>query len=462
MFKKVLIANRGEIACRVIRTCKRLGIKTVAVYSEADAGAPHVKQADEAVLIGPAPVKDSYLKAEAIVEAARSTGADAVHPGYGLLSEKRSFAEAIAAAGITFIGPTPETLDAFGDKIKARAVARAAGVSPPPGSDGPISIDDMDAVRAIAETVGFPLLVKAAGGGGGIGMAVVQKIEDLEKAAKTCSDRGRSAFSDERVYLERYMSSPRHIEVQVICDAHGNGVALGERECSMQRRHQKVLEESPSPAVFFQGEAGEARRAKLHADALRIVKSIGYVNAGTVEFIADANGDLWFLEVNARLQVEHPVTEMVTGLDLVELQLLVASGEKLPEGTARAPRGHSIEARVYAEDPSKSFAPQPGKITRLTWPAASESLRIETGVEEGSEVTPYYDPMIAKVVVHAPTRAEAITALDNALGATDLELTGARGVAATNLSYLRKAINDARFASGAYDTLVAEAIAKGK
>ncbi|MFO0660009.1 MAG: biotin carboxylase N-terminal domain-containing protein [Polyangiaceae bacterium] len=462
MFKKVLIANRGEIACRVIRTCKRLGIKTVAVYSEADAGAPHVKQADESVLIGPPQVKDSYLKIDAIVEAAKSTGADAIHPGYGLLSEKRSFAEAVAAAGIKFIGPTPETLDAFGDKIKARAVARAAGVSPPPGSDGPIATDDMDTVRSIAEKVGFPLLVKAAGGGGGIGMQVVQKIEDLEKAVKTCSDRGRSAFADERVYLERYMSSPRHIEVQVICDSHGNGVALGERECSMQRRHQKVLEESPSPATFFQGIEGEARRSKLHADALRVVKSIGYVNAGTVEFIADANGDLWFLEVNARLQVEHPVTEMVTGVDLVELQLLVASGEKLPEGLPTAPTGHSIEARVYAEDPSKSFVPQPGKITKLVWPEANASLRIETGVEEGSEVTPFYDPMIAKVVVHAATRAEAIAALDTALGNTQLELTGPRGPAATNLTYLRKAITDSRFSSGTYDTLVAEAIAKGK
>jgi acetyl/propionyl-CoA carboxylase alpha subunit len=469
MLRKILVANRGEIACRIIRTCKRLGIATVAVYSDADAESLHVKQADEAVRVGPPPVKDSYLDIAAIVGAARQTGADGVHPGYGLLSEKRAFAEAVAAAGITFIGPPPAALDAFGDKIKARAAARAVQVEPPPGSEGPISPADMPAMTAEAERVGFPLLVKAAGGGGGIGMQIVKRIEELEKAAKSCSDRGRSAFSDERVYLERYMQLPRHIEVQVFCDGQGGAVAFGERECSVQRRHQKIIEESPSPASFFQGPDGEARRRKLHESAVRVVESVGYVGAGTVEFIADAAGDLWFLEVNARLQVEHPVTEMVTGIDLVELQIRVASGEKLPDaalafapGGAGRPAGHSVEARVYAEDPAKKFVPQPGKLARLAWPEAAPDLRIETGVEQGAEVTPYYDPMIAKVVAHGPDRATAIARLDRALAETEIELVGPRGPAATNLAFLRKVLADTRFTEGQYDTSLAEAIASGK
>ncbi len=462
MFGSVLIANRGEIACRVIRTCRRLGVRTIAVYSDADAGAPHTKQADVAVRIGPPPVKDSYLQIDAIVAAARAHGADAIHPGYGLLSEKRAFAEAVAAAGVVFIGPPPEALDAFGDKLKARAVALAAGVSPPPGSDGPVEPGDVERVEREAARIGYPLLVKAAGGGGGIGMQIVHKPEDLARAVRACSDRGKSAFSDERVYMERYVAQPRHIEVQVFCDAHGGAVAFGERECSVQRRHQKIVEESPSPAAFFAGEAGAARRAKLYDDALRIVKQVGYVGAGTCEFIADADGALWFLEVNARLQVEHPVTEMVGGLDLVELQLRIASGERLPDGARWTPSGHAMEARVYAEDPAKKFVPQPGKITKLTWPEPSASLRIETGVEEGGEVTPYYDPMIAKVVAHGATRAEAIARLDAALAETRLELTGARGPAATNVEFLRRVLSDARFAGGQYDTSFAEALAAGK
>ena len=434
----------------------------MAVYSDADAGMPHVLAADEAHRIGPPPVKDSYLSIDAIIAVIKATGADAVHPGYGLLSEKRAFAEAVAAAGATYIGPPPEALDAFGDKIKARVVARAAGVSPPPGSDGPLDPADVASVIAEGERIGFPVLVKAAGGGGGIGMQIVREAKDLERAVRACSDRGRSAFGDERVYLERYLDQPRHIEVQVMCDAHGTSVALGERECSVQRRHQKVVEESPSPAAFFTGEAGEARRKKLHEDAIRVVARVGYRGAGTVEFIADARGDLWFLEVNARLQVEHPVTEMVTGVDLVELQLRVASGEALPSDLARAPKGHSIEARVYAEDPAKKFAPQPGKLATLSWPEAGPELRIETGVVEGSEVTPFYDPMIAKVVAHGATRAEAIARLDAALAGTKLELVGARGPVQTNLGYLRQILADQRFTTGAYDTSFAELLAAGK
>jgi acetyl/propionyl-CoA carboxylase alpha subunit len=461
MLRKILIANRGEIACRVIRTCKRLGIGTVAVFSDADATALHVRMADESVRIGPPPVKDSYLSIETIVEAARKTGADGIHPGYGLLSEKRTFAEAVEAAGITFIGPPVHALEAFGDKLKARAAAKAVNVSPPPGSDGPLAIGDLDALRAEADRVGYPVLLKTAGGGGGIGLSVVNRPEELERSARTSSDRGKSAFGDERVYLERYLAGPRHIEVQVFCDAEGNGIALGERECSVQRRHQKIIEEALSPASFFQGEEGAARRRKLYEDAVRIVKSIGYRGAGTVEFIADASGELWFLEVNARLQVEHPVTEMITGLDLVELQIRVASGESLPKDLVFSANGHAVEARLYAEDPAKKFAPQPGKLEKLTWPDATPDLRIETGVEQGAEVTPYYDPLIAKVVAHGPTRKDAIARLDRALGETTLELVGPRGPAGTNLSFLRKVLADPRFVAGAYDTGLAEQLAKG-
>jgi acetyl-CoA carboxylase biotin carboxylase subunit/3-methylcrotonyl-CoA carboxylase alpha subunit len=459
--RKILVANRGEIACRVIRTCKRLGIATVAVYSDADAGSLHVKQADEAVRIGPAPVKDSYLQIDTLVEVARKSGAEGVHPGYGLLSERRAFAEAVAAAGITFIGPPPEALDAFGDKLKARAVARSVGVEPPPGSDGPISTADPAALAAEAARIGYPVLLKTAGGGGGIGLQIVHKPEELERAARTSSDRGRSAFGDERIYLERYATSPRHIEVQVFCDNHGGAVALGERECSVQRRHQKIVEEALSPASFFQGDEGARRRQRLYDDALRIVKAAGYRGAGTVEFLADGDGNLWFLEVNARLQVEHPVTEMVTGLDLVEWQILVARGERLPTLTP-AFCGHSVEVRLYAEDPAKKFAPQPGKLARLRWPEATADLRIETGFEEGGDITPYYDPLIAKLVASGPDRAAAIARLDQALAATELELVGPRGPSSTNLAYLRQVLADHRFASGQYDTALAEAIVAGK
>jgi len=461
MFKRILIANRGEIACRIQRTCQRLGIETIAIHSDADADAPHVKAATVAVRVGPPPVKESYLNVAAILAAAKEHGAEAIHPGYGLLSEKEDFARAVLDAGLVFIGPPVHCLEAFGDKIKAREVARRANVSPPPGTDGPVSVDDADALAREAERIGYPLLVKAAGGGGGIGMQVVESAEKLARAAKTCSDRGASAFSDARVYMERYVTSPKHIEVQVLCDKHGGAVALGERECSMQRRHQKILEESPSPAPFFAGDEGEKRRAELLAAALRIVTSVGYEGAGTVEFVASATGELFFLEVNARLQVEHCVTEMVTGVDLVEQQLRVACGERLaPEVLAPTRRGHSIEARVYAENPLKLFAPQPGTITKLAWPEASSDLRIETGVVEGSVITPYYDPMIAKVVAWGATRAEAIARLDGALDATALEVTGPAGPAATNRDYLRKLLTHAPFIEGTYDTGDAERLAK--
>jgi acetyl-CoA carboxylase biotin carboxylase subunit/3-methylcrotonyl-CoA carboxylase alpha subunit len=461
-FEKILIANRGEIARRVIRTCKRLGIRTVAVYSEADHGAPHVTDADESVLVGPAAAKDSYLNIPAILDALKKSGAQAVHPGYGFLSEKSDFARGVAAAGVTFIGPPPDVLDAFGDKMKARHVALSAGTRPVPGTNEPIAIDTPEGVahaKAVAAEVGYPVVVKAVGGGGGIGMQVVQEEAGIERALRSCSDRGKASFADARVYLERYVAEPRHIEVQVFCDTHGHAYALGERECSLQRRHQKIVEESPSPAAFFAGEAGEKRRQDLYAAALRVVTKVGYVGAGTCEFIADASGDLYFLEVNARLQVEHPVTEMVTGLDLVELQLRVAAGEPLPDLSNVKKRGHSIEARVYAEDPAKGFIPKPGPIDELSWAGGAgevqtSALRIESGVRAGSKVTPFYDPMVAKMVAWGETREEAILELDRAIEGTKL------APCVTNLAFLRKALASEEFRAGKYDTKFAEVLAK--
>jgi len=460
--RKILVANRGEIARRVMRTCKRLGIATVAVHSEADAGAPHVLDADEAVLVGPPPAKDSYLSIPAMLEAIAKTGADAVHPGYGFLSEKSAFARAVAERGVTFIGPPPDVLDAFGDKMKARHVALAAGTSPVPGTDEPIPIDTPEGLARAAEVaakVGYPVVVKAVGGGGGIGMQVVADPAGLERALKSCSDRGKASFADARVYLERYVSRPRHIEVQVFCDTHGQAFALGERECSVQRRHQKIVEESPSPAAFFAGEAGEARRKALLESAIRVVRHVGYVGAGTCEFIADEAGNLFFLEVNARLQVEHPVTEMVTGLDLVELQIRVAEGERLPDLSGVPRTGHSIEARVYAEDPSKGFIPKPGNVDELSWAGGagevqSRALRVESGVAAGSKVTPFYDPMIAKVVAWGADRAAAIAELDRALAGTTI------APCTTNVSFLRKLLASDEFRAGEYDTKFAEILAK--
>ncbi|MBK6690878.1 MAG: ATP-grasp domain-containing protein [Myxococcales bacterium] len=462
LFDKVLVANRGEIARRVIRTCRRLGIKTVAIHSEADAGAPHTEEADEAVLVGPAPAKDSYLNVPAILEAIDRTKATAVHPGYGFLSERSAFAREVLARGVTFIGPPPDVLDAFGDKMKARHVAHAAGTAPVPGTLEPIGIDtpeELVSARAEANRIGFPIVVKAVGGGGGIGMQVVREEAALDRALKSCSDRGKASFSDARVYMERYVSSPRHVEVQVFCDRHGNGYTLGERECSLQRRHQKILEESPSAAAFFEGEAGAARRAKFLESALRVMKSVGYVGAGTCEFIADADGNIYFLEVNARLQVEHPVTEMVTGLDLVELQLRVAAGEALPDLKAVRPNGHAIEVRIYAEDPAKGFIPKPGAIDELVWcdgagEVQSPRLRVESGVRAGSKITPFYDPMIAKLVAWGEDRARSIDELDRALAGTRI------APATTNIAFLRNVLASAEFRSGQYDTTFAEAFAK--
>ncbi|MSP26270.1 MAG: ATP-grasp domain-containing protein [Myxococcales bacterium] len=463
MFDKLLIANRGEIACRVIRTCRRLGIATVAVYSEADRTALHVGLADEAVCIGPPPVRESYLNLARIVEAARATRASAVHPGYGLLSENPSFCRAILDAGITFIGPTPEVLEAFGDKLKARAVAAKVGVLPPPGTNGPLDPDNAELVLAEAARIGYPVFVKAAAGGGGIGMQAVHKEQLLARAVASCADRGRASFGDARVYLERLIESPKHIEVQVLCDARGNTIALGDRECSLQRRHQKIIEEAPSAAAFFTGDAGPTRRRELHEAAIRIVRSVGYLGAGTVEFVASPTGELFFLEVNARLQVEHCVTEMCTGVDLVEEQLRVAAGLELSSLALSAKlRGHAIEARIYAEDPARGFVPQPGTITELVWPTASAHLRVEAGVALGTEVTPYYDPMLAKLVCHGDTREQAIARLTQALAETSLHLEGPVGRAATNIEFCREVLASAAFADASYDTHFAATLVKRK
>lgn len=446
MFGKLLIANRGEIACRIIRTCRKLGVRSVTVFSEADRLAPHVKLADEAFFIGPAPVQQSYLNQEAIVEAIVRSGADAVHPGYGLLSESASFATAVVQAGAIFVGPSPEALALLGDKIRARALARSVGVPPPPGSEQPVSPNDPDALAAQAEAIGFPVLVKAAGGGGGIGMQIVSEPEKLPSAATTCSNRGKAAFGDPRIYLERYLLRPRHIEVQVFRDGKGHVLTLGDRECSVQRRHQKIVEEALSPAAFL----SDGVREQLWDSAKRVIEAAEYRGAATVEFVADALGTLYFLEVNARLQVEHPVTESITGLDLVEWQLKVADGSTLPD-SAPSFAGHAVEARLYAEDPDRGFVPQPGKVTRLKLPEL-EGVRIDSGIEEAYEVSHYYDPLLAKVVAHGVNRNQAISRLQQALAELQLELVGPKGPRASNQAFLRRVLRSGPFIAGEYDT----------
>jgi acetyl-CoA carboxylase biotin carboxylase subunit/3-methylcrotonyl-CoA carboxylase alpha subunit len=460
-FKKLLVANRGEIACRVLRTAERLGVPTVAVFSDVDVGLPHVALADEAVRLGPGPVKESYLNVPALLAALRDTGADAVHPGYGLLSENADFARAVAAAGAVFVGPSPEAMEKVGDKIVARRSAALAGLEPPPGSDGPVDPNDAERLRDEAARLGFPVLVKAAGGGGGIGMQIARDAAELERAAKTCAERGRAAFLDARVYLERYLERPRHIELQVLRDAHGSAVILGERECSVQRRYQKIIEESPSPAVFLAEAAGDEKRAGLVARALKLVADVAYTGAGTIELVANAAGEVYFLEVNARIQVEHPVTELVTGVDLVEQQLRIAAGERLaPSFSTLRPRGHAIEARLYAENPSAGFVPQPGKLVRFRLPEGLDGVRIDAGYVEGNEITPHYDPLIAKIVGYGASRSEASARLDAALAALEIELVGARGPRETNRTFLRSVLASAEFRAGDYDTSLAERLLK--
>jgi 3-methylcrotonyl-CoA carboxylase alpha subunit len=444
MFSSVLIANRGEIACRITRTAHRLGMRVIAVYSEADAAALHVKAADEAVAIGPASVRDSYLRPDRILDAAIKTGAEAIHPGYGFLSENAAFAEACSASGIVFVGPPPDAIRAMGLKDAAKALMRDAGVPVVPGYMG----EEQDAAfleRMAAET-GYPVLIKAVAGGGGKGMRLVTDPADFLPALDSCRREALSAFGDPRVLIERYVSAPRHIEIQIFADSHGNTVHLFERDCSLQRRHQKVIEEAPAPGMT------PAMRETMGKAAVMAAQAVGYQGAGTVEFIVDSSRGLapdgfFFMEMNTRLQVEHPVTEAITGLDLVALQFKVAAGEPLPfRQNDLTLDGHAVEARLYAEDPDHEFLPQAGRLSRLSWPTELPGLRIDTGVEQGDVITPHYDPMIAKLIVHAPTRREALQSLAKALDET--VLLGLR----SNRAFLSRLARHPDFIAGAVDT----------
>ncbi|MDJ0390802.1 biotin carboxylase N-terminal domain-containing protein [Roseomonas sp. E05] len=439
----VLIANRGEIACRIAATCRRMGLPSIAVFSEADAEALHVAAADRAEPIGPAHPSQSYLSVPALLEAARRSGARMVHPGYGFLSENAEFAEACADAGLTFIGPPPAAIRAMGSKAAAKAVARRAGVAAVPGYDGEDQSDTR--LLAAAQEIGFPMLIKAVAGGGGRGMRSVASAEEFP-ASLAAARREAMSFGDSRVLVEKLIPRARHIEVQILADTGGKVLHLGERDCTLQRRHQKLVEESPAPGL------DAALRAELGRRAIALAEAVGYVGAGTVEFVAEA-GDaptaerIWFIEMNTRLQVEHPVTEMVTGLDLVEWQIRVAGGEALPwaQDAVRL-EGHAVEARLCAEDPARNFLPSPGRLQALALPEARPGLRIDTGVREGDTLTPFYDPMIAKVIAHAPTRAEALTKL-----AAALDRCSASGVR-LNAGFLAAALRSPEMAAGQVDT----------
>jgi 3-methylcrotonyl-CoA carboxylase alpha subunit len=437
LFSKILIANRGEIACRVIRSARRLGIATVAVYSDADRGAMHVELADEAWPIGPPPAQESYLNIGAILDVVRNSGAEAVHPGYGFLSENAEFAEACGSAGVTFIGPPASAIRAMGSKSAARALMQGSGVPLVPGYHG----EDQDPARLVdeAERIGFPVLIKAAAGGGGRGMRLVTGAEEFAAALAAAKREAVGAFGDDRMLIEKYLSGPRHIEIQIFADIHGNTIYLFERECSIQRRYQKVLEEAPAPGLDAK------RRSVMGETAVAAARAVGYVGAGTVEFIADAKS-FYFIEMNARLQVEHPVTEMVTGLDLVEWQLRVAVGEALPvDQRDLRLRGHAIEARLYAEDPERGFLPQTGTLHELRFPPA-DVARVDTGVRRGDRLTPFYDPMIAKIIVWGEDRPAALNSLRRALAETAV-----LGIV-TNLGLLVRISAHPEFAAAAVDT----------
>jgi 3-methylcrotonyl-CoA carboxylase alpha subunit len=450
MFTKILIANRGEIACRVAATARRLGIRTVAVYSEADAGAKHVAVCDEAILIGPAAARDSYLRGDRIIAAARATGAQAIHPGYGFLSENAEFADACAAAGLVFIGPPGGSMRAMGSKSAAKQLMEGAGVPLVPGYHG----DDQDPqlLQREADRIGYPVLLKASAGGGGKGMRVVERSEDLQAALASCKREATSSFGDDKVLAEKYLTRPRHIEIQVFADTHGNCVYLHERDCSVQRRHQKVLEEAPAPGM------PPERRAAMGDAAVAAARAVGYVGAGTVEFIANQDGSFYFMEMNTRLQVEHPVTEMITGTDLVEWQLRVAAGQPLPKKQHElAIHGHAIEARVYAENPEKGFLPSTGQLRCMDVPAhaafelggdaaAPAFVRIDSGVRAGDTISPFYDPMIAKLIVWGADREQALARMAQALG--EFHIVGL----ATNIGFLKRLVEGDAFAHADLDT----------
>jgi 3-methylcrotonyl-CoA carboxylase alpha subunit len=433
MFDKILIANRGEIACRIARTARRMGIGTVAVYSEADARALHVESCDEAYLIGPPAARDSYLRIDRILDVARRSGAKAVHPGYGFLSENEDFARACAEAGVVFIGPPPEAIHAMGSKSNAKAIMEKAGVPLVPGYHG----DSQDPARLAVEAdrIGYPVLIKASAGGGGKGMRIVREPAELAAAIASAKREAASSFGDDHLLIEKYLLRPRHVELQVFADTHGNCVHLFERDCSVQRRHQKVLEEAPAPGMTVQ------RRRQMGSAAVAAARAVGYVGAGTVEFILDSEGEFYFMEMNTRLQVEHPVTEMITGLDLVEWQLRIAGGEPLPLAQEQlAIHGHAIEARVYAEDPARGFLPAIGRLEHLQEPATSGHVRVDTGVREGDEIGVHYDPMIAKLICWDTDRDSALRRLRQALA--DYQVAGL----ATNLQFLSAVVSHRAFA----------------
>ena len=442
MIKRLLIANRGEIALRIIRACAEMGIESVAVYSAADASAPHVVAADQAVAIGPAPAHESYLSAAKLIEAARSTNADAIHPGYGFLSENASFAAACAGAGLIFVGPPADVIAQMGSKINARRLVSAAGVPVVPGE----TPDDQSdrGIRQAVERIGLPALIKASAGGGGKGMRHVHEPGEIDASIQAARREATAAFGDGTLYVERLVAHPRHVEVQIFADDHGQIVHLFERDCSTQRRHQKVIEESPSPALT------PALRARMTGAAVAAAQAANYRNAGTIEFLVDVGGPFYFLEMNTRLQVEHPVTEQITGLDLVRAQILVASGEPLPWSQAAiSQRGHAIEARLYAEDPAQGFLPQAGRLTRYR-EATGPGVRVDSGVVEGSEVSIYYDPMIAKVIATAETRSLATARLSAALRAFEI------GGIKTNRAFLLQVLESDAFRTGAIDTAFLE------
>jgi acetyl-CoA carboxylase biotin carboxylase subunit len=437
MFSKVLIANRGEIAVRIIRACHELGVRTVAVYSEADARSPHVREADEAVLIGPPPSSESYLRIDRLLEAARSTNAEAIHPGYGFLSEREVFARAVRDAGFTWIGPPAEAIAAMGSKTAARTLAVAAGVPVVPGTTE--ALTDAGEAERLAKKFGYPVLLKAAAGGGGKGMRVVATAGELPAALEAARREAKSAFGDDAVYLEKFITTPRHVEIQILADAHGNIVSLGERECSVQRRHQKMIEESPSVAV-----SPELRR-EMGETAVRAARAAGYVNAGTCEFLLDASGKFYFLEMNTRLQVEHPVTELVTGIDLVQWQLRIASGERLPfKQEDITPRGWAIECRITSEDVANGFLPSTGRVSHLHLPSGP-GVRWDGGIEAGSEIGLYYDPMLAKLIVWGADRDQALRRMRRAL--VDLIILGVE----TSRDFHIRVMDDPEFQRGEID-----------
>ncbi|MCB8877119.1 acetyl/propionyl/methylcrotonyl-CoA carboxylase subunit alpha [Acidisoma silvae] len=448
MFSKILIANRGEIACRVIKTARRMGIATVAVYSEADRDALHVRMADEAVAIGPAPASQSYLSVETIIAACRQTGAEAVHPGYGFLSERAAFVEALQAAGITFIGPNAAAIGAMGDKIESKKAAAAAGVRTVPGFLG--VIESPAHAAEIADGIGYPVMIKASAGGGGKGMRIARSAAEVEEGFARAKSEAAASFGDDRVFIEKFIENPRHIEIQVLGDKHGTVIHLGERECSIQRRHQKVLEEAPSPLL------DDATRAEMGAQAIALAQAVAYDSAGTVEFVAGQDRSFYFLEMNTRLQVEHPVTELVTGIDIVEEMIRIAAGERLRIAQSDMTlNGWAVEARIYAEDPARGFQPSTGRVLPFLPPEEGAvdgvTVRVDTGLVEGDTVSVYYDPMIAKLITHAPTRAEAIAAQADALDR--FAIGGIRH----NLAFLSQLMGLDRWRTGQLSTgLIAE------